>query len=150
MATRRDAREWALQIIFSLDLNPKAELDWTIEDYFTAHPTDDAKVRAFAEAIVQGVCREQPTIDATITKYAEHWRIARMAAVDRNVLRMALYELLFCPDVPAAVVINEAIDIAKYFSNVESGRFVNGILDRARRELVAGKETPLGNGDSTS
>lgn len=141
MATRRDAREWALQMVFSLDLNPKAELDWTIQNFFRAHPTQDEKIRGFAEGLVRGVYREQPTIDATITRYAQHWRIARMAAVDRNVLRVALYELLFCPEVPAAVVINEAIDVAKYFSNAESGRFVNGILDRARRELALEKET---------
>ncbi|MFU8781102.1 MAG: transcription antitermination factor NusB [Kiritimatiellia bacterium] len=141
MATRRDAREWALQMVFSLDLNPKAELEWTIEDYFRENPTSDEKARAFAEKLVRGVYGEQLAIDATITKYAQHWRIARMAAVDRNVLRIALYELLFCPDIPSAVVINEAIDIAKYFSNIESGRFVNGILDRARRELTVERES---------
>lgn len=140
MATRRDAREWALQMVFSLDLNGKAELDWTIEDFFRENPTNDAKIRAFAERLVRGVFQEQPNLDALITKYAKHWRISRMAAVDRNVLRIALYELQFCPDIPPAVVINEAIDVAKYFSNSESGRFVNGILDRARRELSINKE----------
>ncbi len=141
MATRRDAREWALQIVFSLDLNAKAELDWCIEDFFAENPTKDLKIRAFAEKLVRGVYAEQPTIDGTITKYAQHWSIARMAAVDRNVLRIALYELLFCPDVPPAVVINEAIDLAKYFSNTESGRFVNGILDRVRRELAVERKS---------
>ena len=144
MATRRDAREWALQIVFSLDLNPKAELEWCIEDFFGENPTDDLKNRDFAEKLVRGVYAEQPTIDATIAKYAQHWRIARMAAVDRNVLRVALYELLFCPDVPPAVVINEAIDVAKYFSNTESGRFVNGILDRVRRELSLERKAVAG------
>jgi len=141
MATRRDAREWALQIVFSLDLNAKAELDFCIADFFEENPTKDTKIRAFAEKLVRGVYDEQPTIDATIAKYAQHWSIARMAAVDRNVLRIALYELLFCPDVPPAVVINEAIDLAKYFSSTESGRFVNGILDRVRRELAVERKT---------
>ena len=136
MATRRDAREWALQIVFSLDLNAKAELDWLLADFFSENPKKDLKNRAFAEKLVRGVYAEQPTIDAIISKYAQHWSITRMAAVDRNVLRIALYELLFCPDVPPAVVINEAIDLAKYFSNAESGRFVNGILDRVRCELA--------------
>ena len=140
MATRRDAREWALQIVFSLDLNTKAEPDWAITDFFETNPTTDARARAFAESLVHGVLREHEKIDATITKYADNWRIARMAAVDRNVLRVAVYELLYCPDVPPAVVINEAIDIAKYFSNVESGRFVNGILDRVRRDRAERKE----------
>lgn len=144
MATRRDAREWALQIVFSLDLNPKAELAWSIDAFFLENPTKDLKNREFCEKLVRGVYAEQPTIDATLTKYAQHWRIARMAAVDRNVLRIALYELLFCPDVPPAVVINEAIDVAKYFSNTESGRFVNGILDRVRRELAVEREAVCG------
>ena len=65
----------------------------------------------------------------------EHWTIRRMGVVERNVLRMALYELRFCKDVPSAVILNEAIDIAKYFSSTESGKFVNGILDRARKEI---------------
>lgn len=143
MATRREAREWALQIVFSLDLNPKADADWVLEDYFTTHPVADGQARAFAESLVRGVIREQPQIDAAIGRYAEHWRIPRMASVERNVLRLAMYELLYCPDVPPAVVINEAIDIAKYFSNVEAGRFVNGILDRARRELAVEKESGL-------
>jgi transcription antitermination protein NusB len=141
MATRRDAREWALQIVFSLDLNAKAELDWVLGDFFRENPTEDEKCRAFCEKLVRGVYAEQPALDATITKYAQHWRIERMAVVDRNVLRIALYELLFCPDVPPAVVINEAIDVAKYFSNADSGRFVNGILDRVRRELTLERET---------
>ncbi len=150
MATRREAREWALQMVFSLDLNPKAELEWVIEDYFTTNPTEDERARRFAEGLVHGVVREQPDIDATIARYAEHWSISRMASVDRNVLRLAMYELLYCPDVPPAVVINEAIDIAKYFSNVESGRFVNGILDRARRELATRKEPVVHVGHNAS
>lgn len=135
MATRRDAREWALQIVFSLDLNTRKDLDGVFEDFFSANPTDDAEVRAFTEGLVQGVVEQRQVIDQALERYAEHWRIARMGVVDRNVLRIAIYELMFRPDVPAAVVINEAIDIAKYFSNSDSGRFVNGILDRARKEL---------------
>lgn len=135
MATRRDAREWALQIIFSLDMNPPENLEWVIEDYFKTNPTTDDRARQFAEERVRGVVREQAAIDAMIERFSEHWRLSRMATVDRNVLRLAVYELSYCPDVPPAVVINEAIDIAKYFSNADSGRFVNGVLDRARREL---------------
>jgi N utilization substance protein B len=135
MATRRDAREWALQIIFSLDLNTREELDRVFADFFESNPCDDVKAREFCESLVRGVVAERMEIDAAISRLAEHWSIKRMGVVDRNVLRLALYELMFRPDVPPPVVINEAVDIAKYFSNSESGRFVNGILDRARKEL---------------
>jgi N utilization substance protein B len=140
MATRRDAREWALQLVFSLDLNTRSELDPVFAEFFDAYPTDDEEVRGFAEGLVRGVVQERKAIDAAIEGFAEHWRMARMGVVDRNVLRIAVYELMFRPEVPPAVVINEAIDIAKYFSNSESGRFVNGILDRARKELEKGRD----------
>jgi len=146
MATRRDSREWALQLVFSLDLNTRSDLNGVFSDFFESNPTDDADAREFTEKLVRGVVQERQVIDAAIEGFADHWRMARMGVVDRNVLRIAVFELMFRPDVPAAVVINEAIDIAKYFSNSESGRFVNGILDRARKELeksrheqVAGK-----------
>ncbi len=135
MATRRDAREWALQLLFSQDLNTGKDLDAVFDYFFATNTTSDAGTRGFAEGLVRGVIQERKEIDEAIERYAEHWRISRMGVVDRNVLRMALYELMFRPEVPPAVVINEAIDIAKYFSNSESGRFVNGILDRARRDL---------------
>ncbi len=135
MATRRDAREWALQIVFSLDLNTREELNRVFDDFFASNPCEDASARAFCESLVRGVVAERATIDEAIGRYAEHWSLKRMGVVDRNVLRIALYELTFRPEVPPAVVINEAIDIAKYFSNSESGRFINGILDRARKEL---------------
>lgn len=136
MATRRDGREWALQIIFGLDLNTREELDAVIGDFFEVHAAEsDPRTREFVDGIVRGVVEHRLDIDAHIEKYAEHWKIRRMGVVDRNVLRIALYELMFCEDVPDAVILNEAIDIAKYFSSVESGKFVNGILDRARKDI---------------
>jgi len=135
MATRRDGREWALQIVFSLDLNTREDLDVVIDDFFRHHAESDPRTRAFTEKIVRGVVENREAIDKRIEKYAEHWKLRRMGVVDRNVLRIALYELFFGADVPAAVVLNEAIDIAKYFSNSDSGKFVNGILDRACKDL---------------
>jgi N utilization substance protein B len=135
MATRRDGREWALQIIFGLDLNTREDLASVFDDFFSIHSISDKKTRAFTEEIVKGVVENRGAIDARIEEYAEHWKIRRMGVVDRNVLRIALYELMFCEDVPTAVVLNEAIDIAKYFSSMESGKFVNGILDRARKDI---------------
>jgi N utilization substance protein B len=135
MATRRDGREWALQIIFGLDLNTREDLDSVFSDYFEINNISDKTTREFAEAIVRGVVEHRLRIDAFIEQYAENWKIRRMGVVDRNVLRIAIYELMYCPEIPAPVVINEAIDIAKYFSSKESGKFVNGILDRARKEI---------------
>ncbi len=139
MATRRDAREWALQIVFSLDLNTRKDLEQVFDDFFRLYPPENDSTRGFAEALVRGVVRERTAIDASIEQYAEHWRLSRMGVLDRNVLRIALFELMFCPDIPPAVVINEAVDLAKYFSNSDSGRFVNGILDRARKDIEKGR-----------
>lgn len=138
MATRRDGREWALQIIFSMDLNTRSDLDEVFAYFFKVHAESDEQTREFTESIVKGVIESRLKIDAKIEEYAEHWKLDRMGVVDRNVLRIAIYELMFCKDIPAAVVLNEAIDLAKYFSNSDSGRFVNGILDRAVRDLGAG------------
>ena len=135
MATRRDGREWALQILFGLDFNAKDDLDRVFEYFFSTHADSDARTREFTESLVRGVVEHRKELDAAIEKYAKNWKLSRMGAVDRNVMRLAMYELLHCPDIPPAVVINEAVDLAKYFSNTESGKFVNGILDRARREL---------------
>lgn len=137
MATRRDGREWALQIIFSMDLNTRENLGQVFDYFFEVYADSDAQTREFTESIVKGVVKERLKIDAKIEAYADSWSISRMGVVDRNVLRIAIYELMFCKDIPAAVVLNEAIDLAKYFSDSESGRFVNGILDRAVRELGA-------------
>ena len=134
MATRRDGREWALQIIFSQDLNTRENLVAVIDDFFEQHATSDPRTRVFTEQLVQGVVDNRQEIDARIERYAEHWKIRRMGVVDRNVLRIAVYELFYSEDVPPAVVLNEAIDLAKYFSTSDSGKFVNGILDRACRD----------------
>jgi N utilization substance protein B len=140
MATRRDGREWALQILFGLDLNRRDDLDAVFNYFFDVVAPDSGKMRGFTESIVRGVVEHRDEIDRKIEKYAEHWAVRRMGVVDRNVMRMAMYELLYCDDIPAPVVLNEAIDIAKYFSNAESGRFVNGVLDRAGRELGSNKK----------
>ena len=91
--------------------------------------------KQFVEESVQGVRQNVAQIDEMIQKCTEHWDLARMAAVDRNVMRMAVYEMLFRLDIPAIVSINEAVDLAKYFSSRESGKFVNGILDRIRKTV---------------
>lgn len=133
MATRRHAREWAVQFLFQRDFNAN-DIDCALADFWNEKPADP-KNRQFTEDLVRGVLVNLAVIDAKIQEYAEHWEVKRMNAVDRNVMRLALYEMLYRPDIPPIVSINEAVDIAKAFSSLESGRFVNGILDRARKDL---------------
>ena len=132
--TRRAARESAIQLLFELDANPQQDLTAMFKRCWAARRLDE-KGRAFTEHVVKGVRQNLKSIDQTIQKYAENWDIKRMAILDRNVIRMGIFEMLFCDDVPPVVSINEAVDIAKYFSSAESGRFVNGILDRLRKDL---------------
>jgi transcription antitermination protein NusB len=141
MAVRRQARECAVQLLFQLDMNPNNDLTATFKAFWDMNDrVNDPRIRGFAEALVRGTREHLAAIDSTIKKSAEHWDIKRMGVIDRNVMRLSIYEMLFCPDIPPAVSINEAVDIAKYFSCRESGRFVNGILDRIRKDIK--KEAP--------
>ncbi len=132
---RTRAREISLQFLYMLEVRGSSALEEL--DAFVDHhtkggpdPKGRAEVAAYAREICHGVYDHRPDIDAWIEAIAENWRLARMAAIDRNVLRLATYELLHKADVPYKVVINEAIEIAKRFSTAQSGAFVNGILDR--------------------
>jgi len=135
--TRRDAREWALQLLFQMDMNPLGSdpdaFNKMLENFWTDR-SPSPKARTFTEGIVKGVKDNLEKIDDLVVKHAENWSLDRITIVDRNVLRMAIYEMLFCSEIPAAVVINEAVDISKYFGSSASGKFVNGILDKIRRE----------------
>ncbi len=133
MSTRRDAREWAVQMLFRLEMNP-CDNEKLFEEFFEELEVSK-KGRNFAEGLIIGVRDNRKKIDELIVKYAKNWDIDRMAITDRNVIRIALYELLYRDDIPPAVTINEAVDIAKYFNRTESGRFVNGILDSVRKDL---------------
>ena len=137
MATlRREAREWALQMLFRLEMNPAAN-DRLFEEFW-AEITPEKRARRFTEGLFAGVRDHRDAIDVVIEKYAKNWSLARMSVIDRNVLRLAIYEMMYRDDIPAVVSINEAVDIAKYFNTRESGRFVNGILDRVRKEGLSG------------
>ena len=133
MATRRDAREWTLQMLFRLEMNP-CDNEKLFEEFFEERDAGK-KGRDFAETLIKGVRDNRKEIDALIVKYAKNWDLDRMAITDRNVIRIAIYEFLYRDDIPPAVTINEAVDIAKYFNKTESGRFVNGILDSIRKDL---------------
>lgn len=133
---RRKAREYALQILFQLDI-AKAKPSVSILKNFWAEQEPDEEMRAFAEEVVKGTYKNLEKINGKIRECAKNWSIDRMAAVDRNILRIAVYEMLYRPDIPASVSINEAIEIAKKYGTDESGSFVNGILDSVAR--TAGK-----------
>ena len=134
-------------MLFQLDLTGSSVEDVFGEFWKGQGAEDD--VRAFAERLVHGVLDHRAFLDGVVTASAEHWRIERMAVVDRNVLRMGVYELVYESDTPPVVVIDEAIEVAKKFGSVESGSFINGVLDDVRRrthsgELQQPREGPAG------
>ena len=135
MGKRREGREVALQLLFHWDLNVQKSLSTTeLGLFWEFRPTVPA-VRAFATNLLNGVIARQATIDEKITRYTANYELKRISAVDRNILRMAIYEMIYADDVPPIVAINEAIDIAKKFGTEESGKFVNGVLDRVKLDL---------------
>lgn len=139
---RRKAREHALQILFQLDVK-KEKPSASILKHFWAEYQPDDEVKAFAEEIVKGTFKHLAKINELIEACAQNWSLDRMAVVDRNVLRMAIYEILYRMDIPTSVTINEAIEIAKKFGTDESGAFVNGILDRVARQTGKLEESKI-------
>jgi N utilization substance protein B len=129
---RRKAREHALQILFQLDIRKEKPSAVVLKHFWAEYQPDD-EVKAFAEEIIKGTYKHLAEINKLIHKCAKNWSLDRMAVVDRNVLRMAVYEILHRMDIPTSVTINEAIEIAKKFGTEESGSFVNGILDNVAR-----------------
>jgi len=159
MGKRREARERAVQFLFQHDLNPPENLDAALAQFWESQRTaaiaeekgvanwgqpvelppptaGEAESRLFAEPLIRGTLEHRDAIDAIITKHAINWELHRIAAVDRNILRLAIYEMLHREDIPPIVSINEAVDIAKKFSTQDSGKFVNGILDKVKSELM--------------
>jgi len=132
MGKRRAARELALRLLFQMDVG-SASLD----DVLAAaeHGARHADTVAFARALVQGAVTERAAIDEVLNRYAREWSLDRMASVDRNVLRLAAYELLFLPEIPPSVSVDEAVEMVKKYSTGESGKFVNGILGNLVRHL---------------
>jgi transcription antitermination protein NusB len=159
MGKRREARERAVQFLFQHDLNPPEVLEAALNHFWDSQraaaiaeekgvatwgqpielppPTaEEAAVRLFAEPLIRGALEHRDEADAIIKRHAQNWDLHRMAAVDRNILRLAIYEMLYRDDIPPVVSINEAVDIAKKFSTQDSGKFVNGILDKVKGELM--------------
>ena len=160
MGKRREARERADQFLFQHDLNPPSNLEAELEQFWSSQrtaaieeeksgmatwgekielpppTTEEAETRLFAEPLIRGVLEHRDAIDEQIKKHAKNWDFHRIAAVDRNIMRLAIYEMLHRQDIPPVVSINEAVDIAKKFSTQDSGKFVNGILDKIKGELM--------------
>ena len=134
MGTRRKSRELALQMLFQADLG-RQPADQVRRTFWAERAGVAAEVREFTEAIFQAAMERAPEIDALVEQHAEHWRMERMSAVDRNILRAGVAELLRFPETPAAVVINEALEVARRYSTAESVQFINGVLDSAARDL---------------
>jgi N utilization substance protein B len=138
MPRRRRAREVALQVLFQDDLNPR--VDPHAADEFLQRRLRTTELVEFSRGLVAGVRRNRPEIDALIEKTAANWSLNRMAATDRNVLRLGAFEVLFS-DTPNPVAIDEAVEIARRYGTAQSAQFVNGILDRLMREEVRGSGT---------
>lgn len=132
MRKRTKARECALKMLYAIDIT-KDESKKCIDIFWQNHEEVEAQVKDFADSLVSGVSKNIDFIDKVISKYATNWQLKRMAVIDRNILRFATCELLFMEDIPPKVSINEAIDIAKKYGDKDSGKFVNGILDKINK-----------------
>ena len=137
MTVRRRAREIALQVLYQLDLSqgaPPEALDLYFENF---RPSE--KAREFCRRLIEGVVQNREEIDRLLEENAENWTLKRMAVVDRNILRMATFEFMHCPDIPFKASLNEAVELAKKFGTDDSSAFINGILDRIHTLLTSGR-----------
>ncbi len=131
MGARRKAREIAVQMLYQMEVNP-GELETALELFWKGISASQP-VKEFVNRIVTGVHGKQEEIDKLLAKHSEHWRLDRMDMVDKSILRMGVFEIMFCDDIPVKVAMNEAVDLGKKFGAAESGAFINGILDKISR-----------------
>jgi transcription antitermination protein NusB len=146
MGRRRKAREVALQVLFEIDvlgLDPQEAID-----LYWSNFEAPKEARGFSTRLIEGVCGRREEIDQLITSCSDNWAIARMSRVDRNILRLAVYELFHCHDVPPKVTLNEAIDLGKEFGSENSGSFINGILDTLNARLQKENDHTDQNGNA--
>ena len=129
MRKRTQAREFALQLLYQQEINP-APLDQVLQTFWKEHTEAVEDIRSYTERLVRGTLERVDELDKMIGRYTDNWKLHRMAAVDRNILRFATYEIIYLEDIPTKVAINEAVNIAKKFSQPDSGKFVNGVLDK--------------------
>jgi N utilization substance protein B len=133
MGTRRRARELAMQALFCMDMQNNTSLEML--ERFCGNFDPSGKSRPFFLKLVKGVLDSKDELDTLIERFSRNWKISRMSCVDRNVMRIAVYELIYCEDIPPKVSINEAVDVGKKFGTEESGAFINGIMDSIRGAL---------------
>jgi N utilization substance protein B len=133
MGVRRDGREAAVQFLFSKDINNDISLDGY--DSFFSLCTAKEKAKVFAKELLVGILQNKESIDEKIEAHVDNFQLNRLSAIDRNVLRLAIFEMMHCEDIPPAVCINEAIEISKRFGTEDSGSFVNGVLDKIKSNL---------------
>ena len=143
MGSRRTSREIALQFLFQEDftLGPDQQHGYDLDDRFELFCNlfqANKKAREYALMLLRGICGDLERLDRLIAETATNWRMSRIAATDRNLLRIAVYEMLEMPDVPPQVAINEAVEIAKRFAGDESPKFINGILDAIKSKIIPG------------
>jgi len=135
MRRRTLAREHALKILYQFDIT-KRPIEAVIDSYWAVEETKDSEIITYASLIAKGVCEHIKKIDLKISDYATNWQIKRMAIIDRNVMRIGLYELQHTSDIPPKVAINEAVELAKKYGDLESSKFVNGILDKIHKKEI--------------
>jgi N utilization substance protein B len=131
---RRKSREFALQVLYQLTII-KQDVTTALAQ-FQENFLSDGRADDFLKRLVQGVLEHRSELDRLIETYSENWRLDRINLVDRNILRLALFELLYCEEIPPKVTINEAIDLGKRFGSEDSGSFINGILDRIQHDVI--------------
>lgn len=142
MRKRSLAREHALKILYQFDITQRP-LDAVLADYWKADDTKDVKdkdIIEYAGLLAKGVIEHLKEIDEKISEYATNWQLKRMAVIDRNVMRIGLFELKYSADIPPKVAINESVEMAKKYGDLESSKFVNGILDKIHKKEVAQKQ----------
>ena len=146
MSSRRRSREMAIQVLYQVDM-AQSDLAEALR-LFCEHFKAPESIRDFAFELARGAYEHREEVDSLIKRFSEHWRLERMPTVDRNILRLAIYELLYQPDIPAKVSINEAVDLGKKYGSEDSGSFINGILDRIRLHLeeTGRRKTPSAEG----
>ncbi len=134
MGKRRKARESTLQILFQIEFD-SSSLEKIVNSYWENIAYSEEEIRSYSTWLIEGILSHKEEIDRIIQSVSEHWRVPRMAIIDRNILRIAVFELLYEEKVAPSIVINEAIEIAKKYSGEQAGTFVNGILDAIRKQL---------------
>jgi len=139
MRKRTLAREYALKILYQAEITRRG-IKQSAELFWTEREDQDKVIREFSDRLTSGTQENIQHIDEKITQYATNWQIKRMAVIDRNVLRLGVFELLFAPDIPPKVTINEAVDLAKKYGDLDSSKFVNGVLDKIHKSELQEKK----------